>query len=48
MLIDIEDETLDGAEAEAEAEGEGEGEKKDPSPEKKRASPPGRPTLGEP
>jgi hypothetical protein len=48
LLIDIEDETLDGAEAEAEAEGEGEGEKKDPSPEKKRASPPGRPTLGEP
>jgi hypothetical protein len=46
LLIDIEDETLDGAEAEA--EGEGEGEKKDPSPEKKRASPPGRPTLGEP
>jgi hypothetical protein len=48
LLIDIEDETLDGAEAEAEGEGEGEGEKKDPSPEKKRASPPGRPTLGEP
>jgi hypothetical protein len=48
LLIDIEDETLEGAEAEAEGEGEGEGEKKDPSPEKKRASPPGRPTLGEP
>jgi len=50
LLIDIEDESLEGAEAEAEAEGEGEGEgeKKDPSPEKKRASPPGRPTLGEP